>query len=388
MRRYLQVFAVSWVAIVIPMTAILWLLDPFRIFHEPWIRENYYYTDLRIQASGIINTENLDSIILGTSIAANFSAREASELFGRRFVNISLDGSSMAERSVVLRYALKKRNIHDVIISLDWSALDSDSINGTPIAPYQYLYDNSRLNDLLIYASSLKRLNFMFCRNMIIHSDYACRDRIKTDLESLTEWHSSREHSDRFGGLDKWLAARNNGQIIDSLRSISNSIRTIESGEIPAVDSNALSLATKMHERVFNDHLLELATRHPRTHFHLFFPPYSRLRFAIAAQSQPQDFHAYLENLRFIVQDCARHPNISVFGFETEDFLDDIANYKDTSHYHQKFNSMMLQWMATGEHRLTPTNIETYIEQVTRRARDYPLRNIGERINSYLADNS
>src|SRR3989339_1968081 len=86
-----------------------YLIDPYRIFHKPWVRENYYVPEMRIQASGIINTEKFDSIVLGTSMADNFSPAEASKVFGQKFTNISLNGSSLAERSLVLNYALEKK---------------------------------------------------------------------------------------------------------------------------------------------------------------------------------------------------------------------------------------------------------------------------------------
>jgi hypothetical protein len=81
-----------------------------------------------------------------------------------------------------------------------------------------------------------------------------------------------------------------------------------------------------------------------------------------------------------------KHPNVKIFGFEAEDFLDDIANYKDTSHYHQRINSEILRWMKNGEHELTSSNLEPYIQEITERAANYPLREIGSQIDAYLAD--
>ena len=118
--------------------------------------------------------------------------------------------------------------------------------------------------------------------------------------------------------------------------------------------------------------------------FTCFFPPYARLRYAIMKQSNPQEFEIYLETLRFVVQESSKYNNIKIFGFENEQFLDDIANYKDTSHYHQRYNSQMLQWMKNEDHLLTPSNIEAYIKDISIRAGKYPLKEIGAQINDYL----
>lgn len=385
MRRYLSIMTLGWMLPLVVFVGINWLVDPYRIFHKPWVRDTYYTNDsgMRIEAAGIINTEHFDSIILGTSMAENFSAQEANRIFGSDFVNISLSGSSISERSLVLNHALRKHKLTHVVYSLDWFAFDQNSITGSPIEPYTYLYDQNPLNDLLIYASNLKVFRYALCRNVLLSSDLLCPGR-KDNLETLVEWHSNWEHSKRFGGLNKWLEAKNNAQIQGALNEIAKSIKTLDDGKVTAVDSKKLVAATIVHAKTFDEHLQKSIFNYPNTQFYLFFPPYSRLNYAVLKQSNPQRFEEYLEILRLVVAECARLPNVKVFGFETEEFLDDIANYKDTSHYHQRFNSAMLHWMKDGEHQLTPENIEPYIRTISERAATYPLREIGAQINSYL----
>lgn len=382
MKKYsVQLVVLTSVFLTLFM-AISWFVDPYRIFHKPWFRDNYYTGEMRILASGLINTESFDSIILGTSMAENFSPAEASSVFGTKFVNISLSGSSLAERSLVLNYALEKRKLSDVVYSLDLFAFEADSTVNSPIAPYVYLYDSNPWNDVLIYASNLKTFRFAFCKNLLISSDKLCSNT--RDLENIVEWHSDQEHSKRFGGLNKWLEAKNNPQIQDSLKTISTNINTITSGNVKAIDLVKVADSKLKHQQVFRANLLNTIAKYPETKFYLFFPPYSRLNYAITKQSDPQRFENYLEILRFVVSDCAQYSNVTVFGFETEPFIDDIANYKDTSHYHQQFNSKMLYWMKQGKHELTQQNIGQYIEVITERATNYPLQEIGGQIDSYL----
>lgn len=386
MHRYLLILALGWMPLLAAFVGMNWLIDPYRVFHEPWVRENYYPMDggMRQAASGIINTEAFDSIILGTSMAENFSGNEATEIFQHRFVNISLSGSTLAERTVVLRYALNKRPIHEVIFSLEYPwAFGTGSIRGTPIEPYAYLYDDSRVNDLQVYASNLRPIRYAFCRNLVIVSDALCPN-IKNDLENLVEWHSNWEHSRRFGGLNKWLEAKNDGQIKGALKSIADSVHTIESGNVKAVDPALVDRTVANDRKVFAETLLKSAAQYPQTRFYLFFPPYSRLNYAILKQSDPQRFEEYLGILRAVIRDAEKYPNVKVFGFETENFLDEIANYKDTSHYHQRINSEILHWMKNGEHQLTSVNLEPYIQEITRRAANYPLKQIGAQIGAYL----
>jgi len=384
MRRYLIIFAVSWLLPLTGFLSVKLLLDPYRIYHQPWIRDNYYLgrPDMRIQASGIINTEDFDSIVLGDSMAANFSPSEAANKFGGKFVNISLDGSSAPERSLVLNYALKKKEITMVIFSIDRVDLAVDSIANTGIARYAYLYDDNRLNDLLLYLSHWRDLRFAFCGNRFVSSDRRCKEG--RDLERLCEWYSEPGNARRIGGLQKWFeSAKDDIRVMSALRGVSEEIEAIASGTSPAVDWAEVRGAQSRHQQVFRTHILEVAAEHPATQFYLFFPPFSRLRYAMLKQGNPQDFESYLEIIRFVVRDCAKYHNIQVFGFDTESFLDDIANYIDTSHYDQGINSEMLRWMRDGVHALTPLNVDDYIEMITAKAETFSLRKIGAEIRSF-----
>jgi len=95
---YLIFLLISLILFAIGFLIISWIVFPYRIFHKSFFRDNDYVKDLRIQAKGIIKTEDFDSIILGTSMAENFSPEEASRIFGGKFVNISIYSGSMVEQ--------------------------------------------------------------------------------------------------------------------------------------------------------------------------------------------------------------------------------------------------------------------------------------------------
>jgi hypothetical protein len=176
MRHYFSVLTIGGLFLVALFLAINLLVDPYRIFHKPWIRDNYYIDDhqMRIEASGIINTVDFDAIVLGTSMARNFSPKEASIIFGKDFVNISLNGSTLAERSLVLDYAFQKKRLTTVISSLDLFTFDSFSIVASPMVPYTYLYDKTPLNDFKVYLSNPKIFQYALCKNILISSDKLC----------------------------------------------------------------------------------------------------------------------------------------------------------------------------------------------------------------------
>jgi hypothetical protein len=380
MKRYLLIFLATWLVTTSILVGAGIIIDPYRIFHPPWVRDDYFLPNTRIQASGVINHVEFDSIILGTSMAANFSPDEASKLFKEDFVNISLAGSSQSERAIVLEYALKNRKISKVIYSLD--GFGKAPIDSRPIAPYTYLYDDSLINDIHIYSYDVSNLKYLFCGNIFWGERSSCPET--RSLETLTEWASNNDHSMRFGGLDKWLSAKNNGQIKEALTDVTNSIKKIETGIIPPSEPHKIQAALEERTKSFHDYLLKYVIDHPETDFYLFFPPYSRLRYAIWKQSDPNAFQVYVETLRMVVNETSKYPNVFIYGFDDQSFLDDLANYKDTSHYSPEYNSSILTWIKNGKHLLTTENLENYISAITNKAEQYSVIDIGHQIKKYI----
>ncbi|MDC0580872.1 hypothetical protein OAO54_02325 [Amylibacter sp.] len=339
---------------------------------------------MRISAAGIINNKNFDSIILGASLSQNFSSQEASEIFDTNFVNISLAGASITERSLPLKHALREKKLEYIISSLDWWNIDTMPISEKAIAPYSYLYDENSLNDLKIYFTNPGMLKYSLCRNILFPSDYFCKTT-KDSIEKLVEWQSDPTVNSRFGGLNKWLeASKSQPVLIDILEDIAKKIADINSSLIKEVDFNRVTIKNKINENNFNDYLLKHAIKNQDTQFFLFFPPLSRLNFSLLKQGNPQAFAEYIQFIRTVIRNTQNYDNIHVFGFETESFLENLSFYSDTFHYHQKFNSKILHWMKDQEYILNPENLETYIKEINIRAAEYPLEPIRLQIDSYF----
>ena len=69
------------------------------------------------------------------------------------------------------------------------------------------------------------------------------------------------------------------------------------------------------------------------------------------------------------------------FSDEDQDFLDDLARYKDLDHFDPAINTLIARAIGEGQHRITPANLETYIAEATRRARAYPLGELAARLS-------
>lgn len=358
------------------MVALL-IVDPLSLFHKPWVRDEYYIGDLRIQAAGIINNTPFDSMILGSSMAANFSIREASNVWDATFVNLSAQGFWFSGRSLILSYSLKQKTLENVIISLDGYANFGQDNPKFPITKYEYLYNDNPFDDIRIYTESRYR-KYIYCRSSMVPVSLRC-ESVK-DLEHIAEWPFMEEELQRFGGIGNWLGGGNVSQVRNALLKITQNIEKIKLGVFGEIDQEELRERKKDDRKYFDEYIFRYIQENPNTKFYLFFPPYSRLRAAILKQSRAVDFELYLEQVRYAVAKLEGTPNGLVFGFDDLDFLDDLGNYKDTGHYHPRYNSKILTWMYQRQHQLTKKNVASYLQTISQRANRYNLFPIGEKI--------
>ncbi len=88
--------------------------------------------------------------------------------------------------------------------------------------------------------------------------------------------------------------------------------------------------------------------------------------------------------VRHLAERSAGLENLEVLGFEDQDFPDDIAWYKDTGHYREDVDEMILVAMAEGTYRLTPGNVDAYLDRSRALAMNFDLVGLGRRIKTYL----
>ena len=77
--------------------ALLYVYDPLQLYHKPYFRETTFFNEMRIQDKGIIKNYDFNSFILGSSMFANTSAKEADEKI--RFYNqLAISDNSIIKR--------------------------------------------------------------------------------------------------------------------------------------------------------------------------------------------------------------------------------------------------------------------------------------------------
>lgn len=349
--------------------ALLWFYDPFWLFHKPLFRATTYHSDMRIQAKGIIDSAEFDSVILGSSMLENLSTKEAEEKLGGRWVNLSLHSSDFNERRVLLNYILKHKNIRKIIFSIDSYVL----LNG----------DNSTISkriDTKIYMDSFwymhNKLKYYFNKKFI-----KCALRWskkiecvgdKKDLEHITrnDYRSNKQH---FGGFINW----GSWQKDTTARQYKE---YLENNEHPKT-AHTKQLNFDKQKAYLQQTILTIIKENPQIEFYLIYPPYPRFFYAIFP---PQEMYHYGRNgteifteikqiLPYLAQEVANLENAKIYGLDNLDYADNIANYCDWAHHYLDMNSMQLDAIANSTNILTPQNIDSYLATMESKIRNYDI---------------
>lgn len=360
------------------------IFDPWQLFHQPWLREPAFISNARFQNAGLINSYDFDAAILGSSMAENFSAHEASQVLGGTFINLSMAGSLFSERQIVLEHLFRKKKIKQLIISLDHTPnIRPGQFNqDLPPEKYAFLYNWNPLDDFRLYFDVRLFRCWNFMEKNSCWQEIPGAARVKS-LEELYKWFPY--YVKAFGGPDAWCYwSTQSLPFKDFLKEIIRVATEIQKGGKDRWTNDFIAECRHNSLSSFAQHILPLIKAHPETKFLLFFPPYSRFWFAMQEQYYVGYYQSYVFFIKDITKQVENLPNVLLFGFDNQPFTADIANYKDQSHYHKKINSKIIHLMANKTGLLKEKNFAAYLQEIKELAGSYDLQGIAQKFQQCL----
>ncbi len=282
---------------------------------------------------------------------------------------------------------LKNPDVKNIIFSLDNHYLSRPTDHPEyPSKNFAFLYNINAFDDILIY---LNVTTFKYMARYLLKEwgKVGARDKY-TDFNRPSAWMYSDYNMCRFGGLDRWLDAENNDQIVGAFAHITSTASKIASGDVKKLPPDEEEQAIRDAVAYCEKHVINHVRENPSVMFYLIFPPYSRIRYATWHQHAVSDAHIHEAVVRYFAKTAGELNNLFVYGFEDQDFLDRIELYKDTSHYHPDINHWINKKIKKGECMLTPENIEGYLDKARKAALSFDLVGLGEKIQQYLDEHS
>ncbi|MCR6577707.1 hypothetical protein [Campylobacter insulaenigrae] len=356
-------------SLVIPLPFVLFLgvllyvYDPLQLYHEPWFRKNTYYNDITISSKGIIDHNQFDSVIFGTSMLQNTSSAEASSKLGGKFINLSIGGSTFDQRKIILDYMLRKQIIKHLIISLDEFTIMH--IANQDMSRFSYLYDQNVYNDFKIYLNK----KFIFCALKFSDNEKCVGSEDK--LEDLPKWIKGQRARKRFGGVENWSKNIEEG-VREDIKEIIQLYNGNYVHNYSIADLNVL-------KKNINIYIFDYAKMYPEIQFSLILPTYFRV-YQKMMQVDGQYYNQWLDLVKYIILKTKTFENVKIYGFDNLDYADNIANYMDLNHYNIDMNSMQLDAIKNQTHILTSENMEEYFKTMENKIKMYDIKSIQEQI--------
>ncbi|MDY5184400.1 hypothetical protein [Helicobacter trogontum] len=334
----------------------LYFYDAGQVWHKPYFRDTKFFelrVHSRMQNKALIDFYDFDSIIMGSSMMFGMSYKEAEEKLGGQWVNMSMSGSSMHDKAIVINYALKKKQIKRVIMSLDWI----ERVHNSNTDSFKYLYDDKWLNNMKLYLD----LNFISCALIWSNSKTCIGDK-----DSYQQIMRPNDISlDKAKGEIQWLK-NNRNDTLDS--KILESVRRTWKAESKHIDM-------KPHISYLENNIFSFVRENPNTTFYFIMPTATRLIYRITPASE---FYIWRKVMAYFVAESAKYANIKIYGFDDLSYADNLGNYIDGTHYHTSLSSMQLNSIKNSTHMLTADNIETYLNTMEQQIKDYDLQPIVE----------
>ena len=367
-------FQINIIIILIIMVGMS-VYDPLHIFHKSWItKNNRIHGNMRLQAAGIINNYNFDSIIMGTSMMKGTSSLSASKKIGGEFVNLSSDGSSVYERQYIINYAFKKKNVKTVILSFD-TGLDLNIqkfLDRFSFDRFNFLYDETSFNDMKAYWN----YKFVGCLATFSTSTYCLGS--KREIQRPIEWfYRVYKINKNTTGIENWVhGKKGRGKSVYS---------RIQRHLKKPIDSKIeYEKKLQLTQDIIESGLFKTIKDNDGVDFHLMFPPYSRFLYSLWMKKNPYKYLLYKETTRYLVVNGSKYKNLKIYSFDDMQYLDDLNNYRDMRHYNTDMNEIMLEAIRDQKHILNKNMFDDFIKSLDKINSNYPLgKELNYLLNSY-----
>ncbi len=301
MNRTYQRWARGFLAVLLALLAacggIVYAVDPCLYYRLPEDRLPVFFNE-RYQAAGLVKNVPADTVLLGTSMAANYRASWIEEFYHGPGLRVTIPDGYFSEFDQVLDLLFREQSPRRILFALDLNTLIRDDGGVTDAMP-GYLYDQDSLNDV----------KYLLNKDCLYYSIYALWNGFRGGGQTLDEGFTwDKTH---FWGRYATLWTYDRPPVSEE--------RTPEDAYL---DFTAENLAVMESWFRF----------HPDVKFEIFLSPYSILYWDQAIRRG--DLDARLKALELACETLTDQPNVRLHApLFAKDMVTNLDNYSDHVHH-------------------------------------------------------
>lgn len=295
-------------------------VDPCFYYRSPADGRGVFFNE-RYQDAGLAKNTDADTVLLGTSMVANYRVSQVEQTFGGTAVKLTIPDGYLSEFDDAMKMEWRCHHPSRVIFGLDTNILVRDESQKTGAMP-DYLYDANPLNDA----------RYLLNKDTLYYSIYTLLARKWGTTEPVDEaftWDKTVYWA-KDTALAGYQRPKASGKALpadDYRRNVDANLAVIENW----------------------------ITSHPDTEFDIFFPPYSILYWDKERRLGETD--AVFAALDQAFSALLAYDNVKLFYFPSDrEIVTDLNNYGDYIHHSGQVCSKVLAMLKTGEFRVTEEN--------------------------------
>jgi len=317
-----------WAAALLGTAALLlilcagtvWTVDPFFHYHDP-DPEGEVWFDQRAQGAGLLRTQEYETVLMGSSLAANYRSFWFDVFYETSTVKVTFPNGGFEEFSQALDYAYTQQDVKRVIFGLDPNLLARDPAEAPNQLP-EYLYDENPLNDG----------RYLLNKDVLMRSGYTLLKKAAGETQPLQDafvWDGNVFFSKTLA-----LAGYERPEAVKE-----------------AVPEDVFLENARANLAI----VIGWMEQHPDTEFIFYFSPYSILFWD--KMDRQGETEAMLKLLEETTETLLQYNNAQLqFFMADEAIITDLDNYADHIHVAGKVTYRMAEAMPAESYRMTAEN--------------------------------
>lgn len=326
-KRWVCGLLAACAVLLVACAAVVYFVDPCLYYRIPEDWDPVLFSE-RYQAAGLAKNVPADTVLMGTSLAANYRRSEIAETFGTTAVRITIPDGYLSEFDKTMDVLFRSQDPQRVIFGLDANILVRDESGLTSAMP-DYLYNDNPFDDV----------KYLINKDTLYYSAYVLMANRWDEADTLDEGFT-------WDGDVWWNHAT----------ALANYTRPEITGETLPADAYLRHASDNL------DVVEGWITAHPETEFDIFFPPYSILFWDKTARLGETE--AVFAALDLAYERLLQYDNVRLYNFLMDpDIVLDLDNYCDYVHHSGAVCTQVLAKMAAGECRMTEENYRDTLAQ-------------------------
>lgn len=360
-QRFARCLIFCFLAGVIIVAGLIFIVDPFYQYHKPWLNMPVILDDAVYQTAGAARNLEYDSAIVGTSMTENFHTSWFDDEMGWNTMKLSYSGARSNDLQAIFgEISENDATIKNIFMDINDYQLTSIAWTAYVVRP-EYLYDQNLFNDY----------KYLFNQNVLCMSIDRTVSAVKgteSNIDTAYTW----EDPELFG---KEIT-------LDVCRDLRNQLMA-ERDTLGTPYYEVSGMLTDDIEDKYSvcqdnlDNITPFIENNPDTMFHIVIPPYSMLYWEqeVLSGTLEDTIAVYY----YALSRLAAYDNVTVYYFQYEpDIITNLDNYRDSCHHTPEFNRYMFDCVSSGQNILTVDNCQEKLTEMYDYAKDYPYETLWE----------